>query len=134
MAAQPPSTPRRLSTRDLVTELAQKASLLARKEVQLAKSELRADLETELSMASGLGIAGVCALLAVAMLLLALVLGLTQAGVWSGWLGALIVAAVVLVIGTMAGLVGWARRVRTPLAATRRTLQDDLRFAKEKLT
>src|SRR6266581_3277308 len=104
MAAQPPSTPRRLSTRDLVTELAQKASLLARKEVQLAKSELRADLETELSMASGLGIAGVCALLAVAMLLLALVLGLTQAGVWSGWLGALIVAAVVLVIGTVAGL------------------------------
>jgi uncharacterized membrane protein YqjE len=116
-----------------VTELARKASSLARKEVELAKSELRADLKTELSMASGLGIAGVCALLALALLLMALVLGLAEAGVWSGWAGALIVAAVVLAIGTVAGLVGWARRVRSPLQATRRTLEDDLRFAKERM-
>lgn len=134
-ARTPPRvTPRQLTTRDLVTEVARKASLLARKEVELAKSELRADIKTEIGMASGLGVAGVCALLALALLLVALVLGLAEAGVWSGWLGALIVAAVLLAIGTVAGLVGWARRVRQPMAATRRTLQDDLRFAKERVS
>ena len=120
-------------TRDLVTELARKAGELARKEVALAKSEVKEDLRAEIKMASGLGVAGVCALLTVQMLLVALVLGLSEAGVLSGWLAALVVAAVVLAIGTAAGLIGWGKRVRRPLAATRRSVEENVRWVKERM-
>jgi len=38
---------------------------LAKKEIELAKSELRSDIKAELTMAKGLGVAGLCALWAV---------------------------------------------------------------------
>jgi uncharacterized membrane protein YqjE len=122
-----------LSTRDVVTELAKKASELARKEVALAKSELKEDLRAEVRMASGLGVAGLCAIVTLPTLLVALILGLSEAGVMRGWLAALLVSAVVLAIGTAAGLVGWAKRVRTPLGATRRSVQDNLKWVKERI-
>jgi hypothetical protein len=122
-----------LSTRDLVGELAHKASMLARKEIELAKVELRKDLRAELQAAGGLGLAGVCALLSVAMMLVALAFGLLEGGVMAGWLASLILAALVLAAGTTAGLVGWARRTRRPMAVTRRTLSDDLAWAKERI-
>ncbi len=125
---------RGLSTKDLVMELASKARLLARKEVALVKSEAREDLRAEIQMASGLGVAGVCALTVVQLLLVALVLGLAEAGVLRGWLAALIVAAVVLAVGSVTGLVGWKRRVREPLDATRRSLQEGVRWVKERTT
>jgi Putative Actinobacterial Holin-X, holin superfamily III len=124
---------RGLTTRELVTELARKASSLARKEIALAKSEVREDLRTEIRTATGLGVAGVCALCTLNLLLVALVLGLMEAEVVRGWLAALIVAAVVLAIGTVAGLVGWKRRVRAPLDATKRSVQENLRWAKERM-
>jgi uncharacterized membrane protein YqjE len=124
---------RETSTRDLVTELARKASALARKEVELAKVELRADLRNEIKMASGLGAAGVCALLTVQLLLTAVVLALMEGGVLPGWAAALLVAAVVLAIGTGVGLWGWAKRVRNPLDTTRRSLKENVRWAKEQV-
>jgi putative superfamily III holin-X len=84
-------------------------------------------------MASGLGVAGVCALCTLNLLLVAIVFGLREGEVMSGWLAALVVAAVVLAIGTIAGLVGWKRRVRQPLDATRRSVEDNVRWAKERL-
>jgi uncharacterized membrane protein YqjE len=124
---------RRLRTRDLVTELARKASLLARKEVELAKAELKADVRAEIRMASGLGVAGLCGIFTVQLLLVAIVLALTEAEVLPGWAAALLVAAVVLAIGTAVGLWGWARRVRQPLGTTRRSIQEDVRWAKEQI-
>jgi Putative Actinobacterial Holin-X, holin superfamily III len=133
--AAPPDQPhlRALTARELVTELAQKASLLARKEVELAKTEVREQLRAEVKMASGLGVAGVCALVTINMLLVALVFGLSEAGILRGWLAALIVAAVVLAIGTVAGLIGWSKRVRKPLPATRRSVQENVRWARERV-
>ncbi|ACG72257.1 protein of unknown function DUF1469 [Anaeromyxobacter sp. K] len=124
---------RQLPTRDLVTELARKASALARKEVELAKAELRADLRAEAKMASGLGVAGLCGIFTVQLLLTAVVLALMEAGLLPGWAAALVVAAVVLAVGTAAGLWGWGRRVRKPLDTTRRSLQDGVRWAKEQV-
>ncbi|MGC3997526.1 MAG: phage holin family protein [Anaeromyxobacter sp.] len=124
---------RGLPTRDLVTELAKKASALARKEVELAKAELRHDLRAEVKMASGLGVAGLCAILTLQLMLTALVLALMEAGVLPGWAAALIVGAVVLAIGTGVGLWGWARRVRQPLGTTRDSLQRNVRWAKEQI-
>lgn len=124
---------RGLTARELVTELAQKASQLARKEVELAKAEAREQIRAEVKMASGLGVAGICGLVTVNMLLVALILGLAEGHVLSGWLAALVVAAVVLAIGTVAGLVGWSKRVRAPLPATRRSVQENVRWAKERV-
>jgi hypothetical protein len=124
---------RAMSTRDLVTELARKASELARKEVALAKSEVKEDLRAEIRMASGLGVAGVCALLTLQMLLVALALGLAEADVMSGWLAALVIAGVVLLIGTVAGWIGWMKRVRKPLDATRRSLEENVQWVKERM-
>jgi len=123
---------RGLSTRELVVELANKASLLARKEVALVKSEAREDVRAEIKMASGLGVAGVCALTVLHLLLVALVLALAVAGIVRGWLAALIVAAVVLAIGSVAGLIGWSKRVRQPLDATRRSVLEGVRWVKDR--
>lgn len=132
-SGRPADPLRRMRTKDLVTELARKASLLARKELELAKTELKADVRSEIEMASGLGVAGLCAILTLQLLLTAVVLALMEAGVLPGWAAALVVAAVVLAIGTGVGLWGWARRVRKPLDASRRSLKEDVRWAKERM-
>ena len=133
----PPATPmdplRAARTKDLVTQLAQKASLLAKKEVELAKAELKSDIRSEIKMASGLGVAGVCALATLQLLLTAIVFALFEAEVMRGWAASLVVAAVVLAIGTGVGLWGWAKRVKKPLDTTRRSLQDNVKFAKERI-
>ncbi|HEX9241825.1 MAG TPA: phage holin family protein [Anaeromyxobacter sp.] len=128
-----PDPLRGMRTRDLVGELARKASLLARKEVELAKAELKADVRREVRTAGGLGVAGLCAVFTVQLLFVAVVLALMEGGVLHGWAAALVVAAVVLAVGTAAGLWGWARRVRKPLDTTRRSLREDVRWAKEQI-
>ncbi len=130
--APAPAQAQRRSTRDLVTEIARTASRLVRTEVELARAEIRKDLRQGMTMAGGLGVAGVCGILTLSFLLLALVLGLAEAGVWRGWIGAIIVAAVTLAIGGAAGFLGWNRRVK-PLQATRRTLEEDVKWAKERV-
>jgi uncharacterized membrane protein YqjE len=132
-APRPADPLRGLGTRDLVTEVARKASELARKEIELAKAEAKADLRSGIKMASGLGVAGVCALVTLQLLLVALVLALMEGEVMPGWAAALLVAAVVLAIGTVAGLWGWAKRVRKPLDTTRRSVKENVEWAKERI-
>ena len=132
--ARPPDPLRRMRTKDLVTEVARKASALARKEVELAKAELKADLRSEAKMAGGLGAAGLCAIWGVELLLVAVVLALFEGGVLPGWAAALVVAAVVFAVGAGVGLWGWSRRVTKPLDTTRRSLGDDVRWAKERMS
>ncbi len=84
-------------------------------------------------MASGLGVAGLCGIFTVELMLVAIVLALMEGGVLAGWAASLLVAAVVLAIGTAVGLWGWARRVKKPLDTTRRSLREDVRWAKEQI-
>lgn len=126
-----PVRPSAVPTGELVEELVGKVTRLARKEVELAKTELQENLRSEVAMAKGLGIAGVCALTTLNLLCVALALFLAR---WiPGWGAALIVAAGVMLVGSLAGLWGWSRRVKEPLAATRRTLREDVRWAKERI-
>jgi membrane protein len=75
--------------------------------------------------------AGVVAVFGVNMLLVAAVFALT---VWiPGWLAALGVAVLLLAIGGLLALVGWKRRVSAPLAVTRKTVKEDMQWAKERL-
>ena len=53
--------------------------------------------------------------------------------VMAEWAAALVVAGGVLLVGTVAGLVGWGKRVQKPLETTLRTLKEDARWAKERL-
>lgn len=126
-----PVRPSEVPTGELVEELVGKVTRLARKEMELAKTELQQNLRSEVAMAKGLGIAGVCALTTLNLLLVALAMFL---GRWiPEWGAALLVAAGVLLVGTLAGLWGWSRRVKEPLATTRRTLREDVRWAKERI-
>ena len=121
-----------LSTRKLVGEISSKVYLLARKEVDLAKAELQEDLRSQLTMVKALATAAVAGIAGLSVLLVAVVLGL--AGVMPGWLAALLVGGVVLVLAAVAGAYGWSRRLRNPLDATRRTLREDLQWAKERVS
>ncbi len=120
-----------MSNRQLVGHVIESATQLAKKEIELAKSELRADVQKEVAMVKGLGVAGLCAIWAVSLMLVACALALGK--VIPDWAGALVVAGVVLAVGTAAGLMGWGKRVKTPLEATRRTLKEDALWAKERL-
>jgi hypothetical protein len=131
LATQPAASMERLSNKELIGAVIDSATQLAKKEIELAKSELRADIKQEVAMAKGLGVAGLCALWAVSLMLVACALALGK--VIPEWAAALIVSGVVLAVGTIAGLIGWGKRVKTPLEATRRTLKEDALWAKERL-
>jgi uncharacterized membrane protein YqjE len=122
---------RTLSTRELIGEITGKVMLLARKEVELAKTELKADLEAGLSTVKGLGIAALGVVLGLNMLLVALVMALTT--YMPAWLAALLLGGALLVIGGIVGYVSWTGRVTKPLAITRKTLTEDAQWAKERL-
>lgn len=129
-----PGTPVRPSdapTGELIELVIAKASRLVRKEVELAKAEISRDLRVEAAAAKGLGVAGACALVTVNLLAVALALFLAQ---WMpAWGAAVVVAAAVLLVGTVAGAVSWKRRVKHPLQETRRTLEEDVKWAKERI-
>jgi hypothetical protein len=120
-----------LSLRELVGEITGKATLLARKEAELAKTEIRADIRSELAMIKGFAVALVIGLTALNMFLVALVLALATQ--MPGWQAALIVGGALALMAGIVGYASWNRRVTTPLALTRKTLKEDLQWAKERL-
>lgn len=120
-----------LSTTQLLKEITSKAALLARKEIELARAELKSDFESELAMAKTLGVAAVFAITAFNLLLVAAVFALAQT--MEGWLAALVVAGITLLVAAATGAYGWSRRVTRPLERTRRSLEEDLKWAKERL-
>jgi protein-S-isoprenylcysteine O-methyltransferase Ste14 len=117
---------------ELVRQLLQTASLLIKKEVELARAELKADLQAQLLMAKRLAVAAVLALLGINLLLVAAVFALAH--VMPGWLAALTLGVLLLVVGGAIGLAAWRRRVSAPLAVTRKHVKEDLEWAKEHLT
>jgi len=118
-------------TGTLVKELVSQVELLARKEVELAKVELRANLHKEAGVAGGLGLAAVTLLITITLLLVTAVLGLSL--VLPGWAAGLIISGVTLAVTIVLGLVSWSRRVRKPMARTRETLKEDYTWARERL-
>ena len=122
---------RSLSTRQLLSRVLQTGSLLVAKEVELARAEIRADLDAELDTVKLLGAAAVAAVLGVNALLIAAVFGLAY---WMpGWLAAVGLAVLLLGTSVVVGLIGWRRRVSSLLAVTRRTVKEDVQWAMERL-
>jgi uncharacterized membrane protein YqjE len=115
------------STAELVGRLAEEAKELVKKEVDLAKSELRSEWKSELKMAAGFAVTAVLAFVALNLLFVALVLALEET--FPDGVSALAVAAGTLVIAGAAGAIGWAYRVRKLLPRTQRTLKEDAQWA-----
>jgi predicted phage tail protein len=120
-----------LSTRQLLTRLIETVSLLVTKEIELVRAEIKADLKAEIATVALLVAAGVVAVFGVTMLLVAAIFALT---VWMpGWLAALAIAALLFAVGGVLALVGWTQRVSVPLAVTRRTVKEDVEWARDRL-
>jgi hypothetical protein len=123
------------SLADLVRKLSEQASRLARLELDLAKAEVR---EKGRQAGRGAGLlagAGLVALLGVGVLVACLVLALATAV--AAWLSALIVGAVLVIVGGLLGLAGRSRlRSATPLAPEQSTesVKEDVQWAKSSAT
>jgi hypothetical protein len=119
-----------LGTGVLVRRIVSQVELLAKKEVELARTELRADLRSEARVAEGLGIAAVAALVTVNLLLFTAALALSL--VMPGWAAGLIVSGAMLIVALLFAVVSWRRRLREPMAHTRRTLKDGVAWTRER--
>ena len=120
----------RMSSLALVKEIATQAGLLVKKQVQLARTELKADARTEAKVAGGLGLAAVGAIVTVTLLLVTAALALAL--VMPAWGAGLIVSGFVAAVVAIVAAVSWNRRVRQPLQHSRNGLRQDVRFAKER--
>ena len=134
MATPPPpmrSDGRLLSTRELLGRILHTAAQLVSTEMALAREEGKANLDAAFATVKLLLVAGVIGLAGVNLLLVAAVFALAH--VMPGWLAAVLVGGVILVISAIVGYSGWQRRVTRPLAVTRKTVTEDLQWVKERL-
>jgi hypothetical protein len=122
---------RRLTTRELIDRIMHTGAQLVAVEIDLARAEGKANLTAAFATVKLLVVAGVLGLAGVNLLLVAGVLALAH--VMPGWLAALLLGGMILVISAMVGYIGWQRRVTRPLAVTRKTVTEDIQWAKERL-
>ncbi|HEX4440910.1 MAG TPA: phage holin family protein [Thermoanaerobaculia bacterium] len=119
-----------MSTPQLVAGLTTQMRELARKEVELAKAELRVDLKAEAKSVTWFAAAAITGLCFVNMLFVAAALLVAR------WLdppiAALAVAGLLLVLGVIFGLAGKASLVK-PMETTRRTLNESWSWAKNRI-
>ena len=88
-------------------------------------------VEKELAMVRWLGVAVGAAVGAVVLLLVAAAFALTS--LMAGWIASLAIAGALFLVAAVAGLIGWKKRVRSPLASTRKTLKEDVEWAKNRV-
>jgi hypothetical protein len=129
-----PSSPSAMSTRDLLREIASNGSLLIKRQVKLAQLEGRRNLDKEKTAVELLGSGGAVAYAGVILLLVAAALGIGDALDGRYWAGALIVGGALLVVASILGAIGWARRVKKPLRRSRREIDKELSWANTQLT
>ena len=128
---QPPSMPEAISSADLVKELSSNATLLVDRQVELAKLELRQDLQKGKTMVELYGSAGLCANAGFVLLLVAAAFGIGAALDGRYWAGALIVGGVLFIPAAIIGLIAYRKRVRNPfLQRTRAELAKELTWVK----
>jgi hypothetical protein len=127
----PGMRPRDLSTGDLIKQISEEVSQLAQKQIELAKTELGANLRDEARMLGGLGVAGVGGLVTLNLVFVSAVLALGH--VMPGWAAGLLMAAAVGLTTAIGGRLAWRNRVRAPFARTRKTLGEDVETVKRRL-
>jgi hypothetical protein len=119
----------RLSIMELITEIRDQVSLLVKKEIDLVKVELKADLKAEALMAGWFFLAVILGFLAISMLCVAAILAI--AIVLPGWVAGLIMGGFLLLLSLLAALIGWGCRMKAPLVRTREVIRSDISMTKE---
>lgn len=120
------------STTELIERVTRLSVALARREIDLARVEAKADITREKRTVESMGVGALSALFALQLLLVSAVFGFYEGGVLAGWFAALLGAALFLILGGAAGLWGWTSRVRTPLDVTRNSVQRTAQWAKNR--
>ena len=123
-----------LSLGELGRRLASTVSDLVEKQVELAKQEVREDLQQNVRAAISLA-AGAGLLLFAAVCLLILVTDVTANLLFGGrtWLGALLWLVIFAILGAIFLLRGKGQLQIQPLGRTRATVKEDLEWAKQRL-
>jgi hypothetical protein len=127
--------PRTESTAELIQRVFEDAQHLIDKQVELAKQELREDLQQVTGGAKTLGIGGGLLLIAAICFFNFLFLAIDRflPGAW-GWLVALIICLGCGIAGVMLLLKAKREMKVEPLARTRDTLKEDAEWARHRLT
>jgi len=102
---------------DLFAELSRETSMLVRKEMELATTEMTAKLKHAGTQGGMIAAGGALVHAGLLVMLAAIVIGLAQLGV-TPWLSALIVAAVVMAVGYVMANGALSRLRKTTLAPT----------------
>ncbi len=129
--AMEPYESERLSTIELMKEITAKATQLVRKELELARTEFKQDVRAQLATAKLLGVAAVLGVVALTLFGVAGVFALAL--VMPAWAAALVVGGATAAIAAVLGAVGWQHRVVTPLERTRKSVEEDVEWAKERM-
>jgi drug/metabolite transporter (DMT)-like permease len=119
---------------DLLGDLGRQVSTLVRKEIDLARLEVTSSVGRMSRGAAMAGAGGALLYAGLLVLLLAVVLGLIQAGM-DAWLAALVVAVVVMAIGGVITAMGVKQMQSTELAPkqTAETVRENVEFVKEQM-
>ncbi|HEX4457368.1 MAG TPA: phage holin family protein [Polyangia bacterium] len=126
------SDPQVMDTSDLVKELAADSSLLVKRQLELAKLEVASDLRKRVSIVEAFGVCGLMAYGAVMLLLVAAASAISIAIGYGLWLGALIVAAILLAPTVVIGALGYRKMEETPklLQRTKKELDKEIELAR----
>lgn len=106
---------------ELVSDLTQQFSGIAKAEIELAKTELKKDVTNAIGAIVMFAVAGVLALYALGLLLTAAAWGLIAIGL-PAWAGFLIVAGVLLLIVGIAALLG-VKKIKSVNGKPDRTIE-----------
>ncbi len=120
-AFEPPVT-------ELIREAIGDTGELVRIEVALARDELRREIEAAKASAVAFGAAAAVSVAAFTMFMVAVVLALRV-----GWVGALVVGAILLVGAVTLGLIGWKAMPTSPMGQTKGRLQANVAQLKERI-
>ena len=126
-----PLDSRSLSTAEIFREIAAKATLLVRKEIDLLRQESKEDVRSEIAALKSLAATAVAAIATLNLLLTAAVFAL--ASHMTALRAALLLAGLALVITIAAGAIARHKHVKKPLDRTRKTVKEDVHWAKEQM-
>jgi len=112
---------------DLLTELSRETSVLVRKEVELATTEMSAKLKTAGTQAGVVAAGGAFVHAGLLVLLAAIVMGLAELGL-PAWIAALVVAVAVMIGGYLLANQGISKMRRTTFTPvqTMETLKENV--------
>ena len=120
-----------VSTGELLSRFFKQITELLKKELDLAKSEIRTSIRSVVSVAVEFAAAIVFGLLGLMLMSAAAVLGL--ATMMPAWLAALLVGFVMLAIAFGFAQAAKGKGIKKPLDRTQKTLKEDVKWAKERM-